>query len=101
MSSLEQVIKTVREKQEASSEASQPSGMPPSYIVVKSTWLSGETQSQQPQPQSGHSHSFKLIKVKKQIIILFKIIFLKQTNKTSLEILFVQWNYLVKVNSNK
>jgi len=79
VSSLEKVIKTVREKQEASSETSQPSGMPPSYIVVKSTWLSEESQS--PHPQSDHSHSFKLIK----------------TNQTSLEILFVQWKYLVKV----
>jgi len=79
VSSLEQVMKTVREKHEASSEASQPSGMPPSYIVVKSTWLSGESQSQQPQPQpqSGHSPSFKVI---------------KQPNQTSLEVLVLKWN---------
>ena len=44
-----------------------PSGMPPFYIVVKSTWLSEESQSQH--PQSGHSHSFKLIKVKKNTIL--------------------------------
>merc|ERR1712083_1046150 len=57
--------------------------MPPSYIVVKSTWLSGESQSQQPQPQpqSGHSPSFKVI---------------KQPNQTSLEVLVLKWN-LAKV----
>jgi len=69
---LEEVMKTVKERHEASSEASPPSGMPPSYIVVKSTWLSGEPQSPQTQPQLGHSPSFKVIKVKKFLSDIFK-----------------------------
>jgi len=80
VSSLENVMKTVREKQEAGSEASQPSGMPPSYIVVKSAWISEDDQLEQ--PQAGCSHSFKVI---------------KQTNPTSLQVLFFKWKYLVKV----
>ena len=92
-------MKTVREKQEAGSEASQPSGMPPSYIVVKSAWISEDDQLEQ--PQAGCSHSFKVIKVEIIIIIVIKhflIIFIKQTNPTSLQLLFFKWKYLVKVN---
>jgi len=97
VSSLENVMKTVREKQEAGSEASQPSGMPPSYIVVKSAWISEDDQLEQ--PQAGCSHSFKVIKVEIIIIVIkhFLIIFIKQTNPTSLQVLFFKWKYLVKV----
>ena len=97
VSSLENVMKTLREKQEAGSEASQPSGMPPSYIVVKSAWISEDDQLEQ--PQAGSSHSFKVIKVEIIIIVIkhFLIIFIKQTNPTSLQVLFFKWKYLVKV----
>jgi len=69
VSSLENVMKTVREKQEAGSEASQPSGMPPSYIVVKSAWISEDDQLEQ--PQAGCSHSFKVIKVRRELLVEF------------------------------
>ena len=101
VSSLEHVVKTVREKDEGRSEACRPSGMPPSYIVVKSTWLPSDPQAEQPQPDCGQS--VKLIRVKTSISDHLEIIFLKQTNQPSLEILFVKWEYLAQaqVNDNK
>jgi len=81
VSSLEHVVKTVREKDEGRSEACRPSGMPPSYIVVKSTWLPSDPQAEQPQPDCGQS--VKLIR----------------TNQPSLEILFVKWEYLAQVRN--
>ena len=84
-------MKTLREKHKARSEASQPSGMPPAYIVVKSSWTS---EDQQPQPHC--CHSFSVMKVKIIIIVITQvlIIFIKQTN----QVLFFKWKYLAKVN---
>ena len=87
-------MKTLREKHKARSEASQPSGMPPAYIVVKSSWTS---EDQQPEPHC--CHSFNVMKVNIIIIVITQvlIIFIKQTNPTSLQVLFFKWKYLVKV----